>query len=135
MIKKLLIVLAFSFFATGCIPKLSNDGTVVSQSEFIKDKAVSGFPNIPRYPKSQLLESINDKNSYGASFISEENIQKVVDFYSSSLKQTGRESALVKKTETNYIFEIKNADFSGEVIVNTASANKSTAISVFVEPR
>ena len=135
MIKKIIIVLAFSFFATGCIPKLGNDGTVVSQSEFIEGKAVSGFPNIPRYPKSQLLESINDNNSYGVSFISEENIQKVVDFYSSSLTATGWESTFVKKTETNYVFEIKNADFSGEVIVNTASDDKSTAISVFVEPR
>ena len=135
MIQKIIIVLAFSFFATGCIPKLGNDGTVVSQSEFIEGKAVSGFPNVPRYPESQLLESINDKNSFGASFIVEENIQKVVDFYSSSLTATGWESAFVKKTETNYVFEIKNADFSGEVIVNTASDDKSTAISVFVEPR
>ena len=135
MIKKLIIVLAFSFFATGCIPRLGNDGTVVSQSEFIKGKAVSGFPNVPRYPESQLLESINDNNSYGASFISEENIQKVVDFYSNFLTQTGWESALVKKTESNYVFEVKNADYSGEVIVNTASDNKNTAISVFIEPR
>ena len=135
MIKKIIIMFAFSFLLAGCIPKLSNDGTVVSQSEFIKDKAVSGFPNIPRYPKSQLLESINDKNSYGASFISEENIQKVVDFYTNSLPQTGWESTFVKKTETNYVFEIRNATYSGEVIVNTASDGKSTAISVFVEPR
>ena len=90
---------------------------------------------MPRYPKSQLLESINDNNSYGASFVSEENIQKVVDFYSNSLLQTGWESTLVKKTETNYVFEIKNAAYSGEVIVNTASDGKSTAISVSVEPR
>jgi len=135
MIKKLIIVLAFSFFATGCIPRLGNDGTVVSQSEFIKGKAVSGFPNVPRYPKSQLLESINDNNSYGVSFIAEENIQKVVDFYSSSLTATGWESTFVKKTEANYVFEIKNATYSGEVIVNTASDGKSTAISVSVEPR
>ena len=90
---------------------------------------------MPRYPKSQLLESINDDNSYGASFISEENIQKVVDFYSSSLTATGWESTFVKKTEANYVFEIKNATYSGEVIVNTASDGKSTAISVSVEPR
>src|SRR3989344_4920511 len=105
MIKKIIIMFAFSFLLAGCIPKLSNDGTVVSQSEFIKGKAVSRFPNIPRYPKSQLLESINDKNSYGASFISEENIQKVVDFYNSSLTATGWESTLVKNSQTNYAFE------------------------------
>ena len=135
MIKKIIIVFAFSFFATGCIPRLGGDGGVTSQSEFIKGKAISGFPNMPRYPKSQLLESINDKNSFGASFISEENIQKVVDFYSNYLPQTGWESTLVKKTETNYVFEIKNATYSGEVIVNVASDGQSTAISVFVEPR
>ena len=135
MIKKIIIVILSSLLLAGCIPKLSNDGTVVSQSEFIKGKAVSGFPNMPRYPKSQLLESINDNNSYGASIISEENIQKVVDFYSNFLPQTGWESTFVKKTETNYVFEVKNADYSGEVIINTASDNKSTAISVFVEPR
>src|SRR3989338_4172052 len=118
MIKKIIIVILSSFLLAGCIPKLSNDGTVVSQSEFIKGKAVSGFPIMPRYPKSQLLESINDNNSYGASFISEENFQKVVDFYSSSLPATGWESTLVKKSQTNYAFEVRNADFSGEVIVN-----------------
>ena len=135
MIKKIIIVFAFSFLLAGCIPKLGGDGGATSQSEFIKGKAISGFPNMPRYPKSQLLESINDKNSFGASFISEENIQKVVDFYSNYLPQTGWESTLVKKTETNYVFEVKNAIYSGEVIVNTASDGKSTAISIFVEPR
>src|SRR3990167_4031503 len=135
MIKKIIIVLLSSFLLAGCIPKISNDGTVDSQSEFIEGKAVSGFPNMPRYPKSQLLESINDKNSFGASFIVEENIQKVVDFYNSSLTATGWESTLVKNSQTNYAFEVRNADFSGKVIVNTASDNKSTAISVFVEPR
>src|SRR3990167_3732295 len=135
MIKKIIIVLLFSFFASGCLPKFTSDEGVQSQSEFIKGKPVSGFPNLPRFPKSQLLESVNDNNSFGASFISEENIQKVVDFYSSSLTATGWESTLVKKSQTNYAFEVRNADFSGEVIVNTASDNKSTAISVFVEPR
>ena len=90
---------------------------------------------MPRYPESQLLESINDKNSFGASFIVDEDIAKVVDFYSSSLTATGWESTFVKKTETNYVFEIKNSGYSGEVIVNTASDGKSTAISVSVEPR
>ena len=135
MIKKIIIVFAFSFLLAGCIPKLGGDGGATSQSEFIKGKAISGFPNMPRYPKSQLLESINDKNSFGASFISEENIQKVVDFYNSSLTATGWESTLVKKSQTNYVFEIKNATYSGEVIVNVASDGQSTAISVFVEPR
>jgi len=135
MIKKIIIVLLFSFFASGCLPKFTSDEGVQSQSEFIKGKAVSGFPNLPRYPKSQLLESINDNNSFGVSFISEEDIQKVVDFYSSSLPQTGWESTFFKKTETNNVFEVKNADFSGEIIISTASDNQSTAISVFVEPR
>ena len=135
MIQKIIIVLAFLFFATGCLPRLASDDGATSQSEFIKGKAISGFPNLPRYPKSQLLESINDNNSFGVSFISEDNIQKVVDFYTSSLPQTGWESTFVKKTETNYVFEVKNAIYSGEVIVNTASDGKSTAISIFVEPR
>ena len=135
MIQKIIIVLAFSFFATGCLPRLASEDGVTSLSEFIKGKAVSGFPNVPRYPKSQLLESINDNNSFGVSFISEDNIQKVVDFYTSSLPQTGWESTFVKKTETNYVFEIRNATYSGEVIVNTASDGKSTAIAVFIEPR
>lgn len=135
MIKKLIVVLLSSFLLAGCIPRLTTDSSVSSQSEFIKGKAVSGFPNVPRYPKSQLLESINDNNSYGAAFIVDEDIAKVVDFYNNSLSATGWESTAVKKTETNYVFEVKNADYSGEVIVNTVSDSKSTAISVFVEPR
>lgn len=135
MIKKIIIVISLSFFATGCLPKFASDEGTPSQSEFIKGKAVSGFPNVPRYPKSQLLESINDDNSFGVSFLTEEDITKVVDFYSSFLPQTGWESIFVKKTEANYVFEIQNADYSGEVLISTASDNKSTAISVFIEPR
>lgn len=135
MIKKIIIVISLSFFTTGCLPRFASDDGVPSQSEFIKGKAVSGFPNMPRYPKSQLLESINDNDSFGVSFITEEDIAKVVDFYSSFLPQTGWESTFIKKTEANYVFEVKNADYSGEVIISTASDNKSTAISVFIEPR
>ena len=135
MIKKAIIMLAFSFFATGCIPKLGNDGTVVSQSEFIEGKAVSGFPNMPRYPKAQLLESIGDNGSFGASFIVEEDLQKVIDFYNESLPQFGWEVTGIEKTDSRNVFEVRNAQFNGEVIINTASDSKSTAISVFVEPR
>jgi len=135
MIKKAIIMLAFSFFATGCIPKLGNDGTVVSQSEFIEGKAVSGFPNMPRYPKAQLLESIDDKGSFGASFIVDEELQKVVDFYFGSLPQFGWEVTNIKKADSRNVFEVRNAQYSGEVVINVASDSKSTAISVFVEPR
>ena len=90
---------------------------------------------MPRYPKSQLLESINDKNSFGASFIVDEELQKVVDFYFGSLPQFGWEVTDIKKTDSRNVFEVRNAQFNGEVIINTASDSKSTAISIFIEPR
>ena len=135
MIRKILIVLAFAFFATGCLPRLGNGGGATSQSEFAKAKPVSGFPNMPRYPKAQLLESIDDKDSFGASFIVDEELQKVVDFYFGSLPQFGWEVTDIKKTDSRNVFEVRNAQYSGEVIINTAADSKSTAISVFVEPR
>ena len=135
MIRKILIVLAFAFFATGCLPRLGNGGGATSQSEFVKAKPVSGFPNMPRYPKAQLLESIGDNGSFGASFIVEEDLQKVIDFYTETLPQFSWEVTAVKNSNTNYLFDVKNVKYSGEVIVNTASDGKSTAISIFVEPR
>jgi len=135
MIKKVIVVLAFSFLVSGCIPNLQTDDAEVSQSQFIKGKAVAGFPDMPRYPKAQLLESIDDKGSFGASFIVDEELQKVVDFYFGSLPQFGWEVTDIKKTDSRNVFEVRNAQYSGEVIINTASDSKSTAISVFVEPR
>lgn len=135
MIRNLIIVFIFSFLVSGCIPRLQTDDNQVSQGQFIKGKAVSGFPDMPRYPEAQLLESIDDKGSFGASFIVDEDIQKVIDFYNQSLPQFGWEVTNLKKTDSQNVFEVRNAEYNGELIINTASDSKSTAISVFVEPR
>ena len=135
MTKKILIAALLSFLLTGCLPKLGDDSGPRSESEFVKGQAVAGFPNIPRYEKAQILESIKDGDSYGASFIVEEELAKVVTFYTDYLPQLGWESIVTKKSETNYQFDVKNADYSGQIIVNSASDGKNVAISVYVEPR
>ena len=70
-----------------------------------------------------------------ASFISDEKLSKVIKFYDESLKKLGWEVTLQKRSETNYVYNIKNASQQGSIIINTAEDGKKTAISIFVSPR
>lgn len=119
----------------GCLPKVAQKGTASEQSaEFLKGAIARNFPSIPAYPKMIIVESYGDENHWGASFLAGDNLDKVVKFYEKSLGQSGWDSALIKRGQT-YVFEIKNEKTHGQVIINKASDNKKTAITVWAEPR
>jgi len=129
-----LFILVVPLVLSACVPTVPSDKPVNSQ-EFLKGAVVKGFPQTPLVKGAQVLESYSNEGNFGAAFISDESLSEVVNFYSDSLKQLGWEATLKKRSDTNYIFEIKNATQKGSVIVNTAADGKKTAISIFVSPR
>ena len=133
-------VIIFALFASlilaGCFPSAVTDrGGPSASGEFAKGQIVRGFPSLPSYPKAQVLETYGSKEGFGGSFVSGDELAKVVNFYGPALGQLGWGTVLRQKSESNYVYEIKNDTYMGEVIINTASDGKQTAITIVLEPR
>lgn len=131
----LVVLLISTLSLAGCVPPIRQLASGLSADGFNKGKIVSGFPPLPLYEKSEVLESYGFNGRYGASFIADDKLEKVVKFYNDSLNVLGWETVLKKQSETNFVFEIKNAQNKGEVIVNRAGDGKKTAITMSVESR
>lgn len=129
------VLLLVPMVLAACLPTIGPSDTSVSSNEFIKGSVVKGFPSVPLIPKAKVLESYSNKGNFGASFISDEKLSKVIKFYDESLTKLGWESMLQEQSETNYVYNIKNASQEGSIIVNMAADNKKTAISIFISPR
>lgn len=132
-------VVIFAVFAslvlTGCLPSVGTDRGPSDAGEFAKGQIVKGFPNLPLYPEANILETYGSKEGFGGSFVTSDELAKVVNFYGPALGQLGWESTLRQKSESNYVYEIKNDTYTGEVIINTASDGKQTAITTALGPR
>lgn len=138
MIAKLALALAVSLVLSGCLPTIGRGGTSdqgTKVEEFAKGKVAGGFPNLPRYPKVQVIESIASSDSFGASFVTKDNLDKVLAFYNDSLPQFGWDVQFIKNSETNYIFRVKNDQHEGTITVNVAADGASTVITYSVSPR
>ncbi|OGD98132.1 hypothetical protein A3A49_01620 [Candidatus Curtissbacteria bacterium RIFCSPLOWO2_01_FULL_38_11b] len=133
--KHIILVVLVSLILAGCLPSIQREKGPDATGEFIKGQVVRGFPGLPLYPKSQVIETYGSIEGYGGSFVSKDKLSKVVNFYGPTLGQLGWETVLRKKSESYYVYEIKNDNFIGEVIINIASDNKQTAITVALEPR
>lgn len=137
---KKIILISFlvvsTFLLTGCVPKLNTTGGGVKSEEFAKGKVVRGFPqDLPLYKGAVVIESYGGVSGYGASFITDDSLNKVVNFYNLGLAQLGWTVEVKKQSDTNFIFEIKNDKNQGRVIVNTAADGKKTAITVTISGR
>lgn len=126
-----------SVVLSGCFPGLKNEGAgVVSKpGEFVKGKAVKGFPDLPLYPESKLIETYGDGSSFGASAYTTDEIAKVVTFYETSLVQLKWESSLAQDKFGNYIFTINNDKQKGWVIVNITGDGKTVGVTIAVAER
>ena len=129
-----LVILILPFILGGCVPNVAVKDKEKTTTDYLKGEVVKGFPNVPVYPKSQVVESYGKDGKYGAILVSDEKLAKVVKFFSDSLKTLGWESRLNQRSATNYIFEITNATNKGEIIVNTAADGAKTAITIAIEP-
>ncbi len=123
------------FVLSGCLPAVGPATNQQGTGEFVKGAAAKGFPLVPLVPKATILESVADKESFGLSAISDNDLGSVVKFYNDSLKQLGWDAQVTKQSETNYVFDIKNDKSQGSVIVNVAADNKKTAITISISPR
>ncbi len=124
-----------SLILSGCLPTIGNIKAPSEKGEFVKGEVVKGFPPLPLYPKAQVIETYGSKAGYGGSFVSQDALTKVVNFYGPALSQLGWQTTLRQKSQTSYVYEIKNNTYNGEVIINTASDGKQTAITMSTEPR
>lgn len=131
---RLSIVLLVSLLLTGCLPKVGTSGQEGS-GEYIKGEVVGGFPPLPLYEGAQVVESYGYQGAFGATFMTGDDLGKVVNFYNDSLPKLGWDMVVNARSQTNYVFEVKNVQSSGEIIVNTAADGKKTAITMAVGPR
>jgi len=129
------VLMMIPFVLSGCLPAVGPATNQQGTGEFVKGAVAKGFPSVPLVSKATILESVADKESFGLSAISDNDLGSVVKFYNDSLKQLGWDAQITKQSETNYVFDIKNDKSQGSVIVNTASDGKKTAITIFVAPR
>lgn len=129
---KFLVVLLLPVFLSGCIGVgfgLSGGGAK-NADEYIKGAVSKGFPGLPLYPKAQVIESYSHNGAYGATFMSGESLNKVVNFYNDTLPKSGWETNLKQNSDSNYSFDVKNATYTGVVIVNRSADPKKTAITM-----
>lgn len=137
MKSRFVLIVLLSLTLSACLPQFNSgtDKNAGVQGQFLKAKAPKGFPSLPLYPKSKILESYGLSPKFGASAISGDSLSKVVDFYNTSLVTLGWEFKLRQVDTTRYIFDVKNQTQQGTVIVNTAADGKMTAITLSVGAR
>ena len=139
MVNRRLLIVAFAvipFVLAACIPSLNTGGGKPKSEEFLAGAIVRGFPtNMPLYKNAQIVESYGGASGYGASYISDDGLAKVVNFYNQSLSELGWTTTSRQVSETNYAFDIKNEKSIGQVIVNIATDGKKTAITMSVGAR
>ena len=132
---RIIAVILISISLSACFPNIQSDGSKKAESLYKKGVLVEGFPTLPYYEKSKIVESFAFEKKYGASYVSNDELLKVVEFYNASLKGLGWDFTQKKISDTNYVFEVKNKDHQGVVIVNRAADGKKTAITYSVEAR
>lgn len=119
---------------TGCIPRVGTSQQEGSR-EYVRGKVVEGFPPLPLYEGAKVIESYGWRGTWGATFVTSNDLGKVVNFYNDSLPKLGWDVQVTTKSDANYVFEIKNVQNKGEVMVNVAADGQKTAITMVVEPR
>lgn len=103
--------------------------------EFLKGETVKGFPKLPLYQEAKIIETYGSSVGYGASAFTDDDISKVLEFYETSLGSAGWEYTLKQKEKDNYVYSVKNSQYEGLIILNTASDGKRTAITLSVSQR
>lgn len=137
-IKKFLVVLVFAVALSGCIPSvITNSEKEAAKNEFTKGGAPLNFPPLPFYTGAKVLEGYgsNSTSGWGLSAITTDELEKVVKFFNENLTIAGWEYNTIHKDVATYVFEVKNSQYEGEIIVNTAADSKKTGITYSVSKR
>jgi|SRR3972149_5976578 len=128
------ILIFSSFILSGCLPNIGGGGPPQNEEEFVKGKIVRGFPALPYYENAKIIESYGRSENYGATLVTNDDLAKVVNFYQDALEKLGWD-ATVSGSGTNFVFDIKNAEKTGSIIINTAADNRRTVITIAISPR
>lgn len=129
----LVFLLVVPFLLSGCIPSVGQPDTA-GKDEYIRGAVPSGFPQLPLYKGSRVVESYGFEGKFGASFITADDVSRVVKFYSETLPTLGWEADVSASGTNSFTFNIKNQAQQGTIIVNTAADGKTTAITISVLP-
>lgn len=132
---RLLAVLVVAFTLAGCVPTIGNSSPNSTKDEFKKGSYPVGFPAIPLYKNSQVLESYGFGGKFGSASATNDDILKVVQFFTDSLKPLGWDYTIKQNSATSYEFKINNSTQQGSIIVNTTVDGKKTGITVSIAPR
>ncbi|MBI2599116.1 hypothetical protein HYW40_02780 [Candidatus Curtissbacteria bacterium] len=131
--KVLFLLIGVPVLLSGCLPRVGQD-SAGGKDEYIKGAVAPGFPALPSYEGAEIVESYGFSGKFGAIFMANDDLDKVVKFYGDSLPKLGWETSL-EETSANFVFQIKNEKQEGSVIVNTAQDGRTTAITIAVSPR
>jgi hypothetical protein len=129
------MVLVLAFMLSGCVPTIGNSSSGATKDEFKKGAYAAGFPAIPFYKNSKVLESYGYKGKFGSVSVTNDDISKVVQFFTDSFKILGWDSTVKQNSATSYEFKINNSNQQGSIIVNTTVDGKKTGITVSIAPR
>lgn len=130
-----LFLILMPFILSACVPNIGGPKTSGGAGEFVKGKVVSGFPNVPLYKGSVVVETYGSEDAWGGSFILDEDLPEVLRFYQEALPKLGWDTEVQRLAESNYVFGIKNQQYRGSVIVNMTADVGATAITVAVAKR
>ena len=124
-----------SLILSGCFPSIGGGTAPHDVEEFVKGGIVQGFPlALPYYQNAKIIESYGRSGNYGATFVTDDDLAKVVNFYQDAFEKLGWD-VTVSGSGTNFVFDIKNTTNAGSVIINTASDNRRTTITYSIAPR
>lgn len=136
--KKLLLVVVLSFMLSGCYGGFfgkTPSAQKLEPGEFLRGRVASGFPALPLYPESKLVESYNDKGSYGATAFTKDDIGKVVEYFDENLSLLGWKFVKTQGPGAGYTFNVENQSRRGWVIINYAIDGKTVGITYAVTKR
>ena len=125
-----------SIVLSACFHTIGTSGTASEKGEFAKGRLVEGFgANVPLYKEAVPVETYASEDAFGGSFMSEDSFSKVFKYYQETLPKLGWEMEVGSQSESNYVFDIRNQEYRGSVIVNVAADGRSTAITIAVSKR
>jgi len=132
---RLFAVVALSFLLSACIPTIGSSSPGASKDEFKKGAYVTGFPAVPFYKNSKVIESYGFQGKFGSASVTNDDITKVTKFFDESLKPLGWDYSVRQNSATSFEYSINNSKQQGSIIVNTTVDGKKTGITVSVAPR
>ncbi len=131
-----LAVVLLSVFLAGCSGfGVGRTAGGKPEGEFLQGAVVKGFPPVPSYPDAKIDETYGDGTSFGASSVSGDKLEKVLDYFSRNLPAQGWEANTSQVSASNYVIAIKNELYQGRIIVNTTADSRKTAVTVYVTKR